>query len=224
MFYCCFLMQWHVFWINVTSISSHSPVSTPCWWYLWYCLFCYIRFNRESIGKSGILSYLHLLEEFNLSSRLEIFHLLRWNWRFLNPKILIEDPEYMFLVYWYILIPYHMRKRNSFLIQSILSLHCFISFWAILTISYLEQYKKLWPQRPWCLFFLHYSYCLEFHLMIKEVVDLFFIIINRNLSYLEYSAAVDNGHIYNTSQHQWLPSSMSDWADSSDPLTSFTSK
>ncbi len=91
----------------------------------------------------------------------------------------------------------------NYLHMYIKSFHYFISFWAILTISYLYEYKSLLAQGCWChLLVVQHIYYLGFYPLIKGVVELPFIscccdfVISLVQSCCTYQSYL---------QHQWLP-------------------
>ncbi len=79
---------------------------------------------------------------------------------------------------------FKIAHKFQFFIMYLLSFHYFISFWAHLTISDMEQYKRLWAQ-GFCASSLplHYIYFLGFYLVMKGVMDLPFVIVARILLY-----------------------------------------
>ncbi len=131
-----------------------------CWWSFWIlCILSKFVWKKEVLAtinssKIGMIFYLTLLQESNIYvpySKDLIFCIE-------IQDILIEDPEHIFLVPWSILI--HLsplspgrvqfisqtvkiahRIPNHLFIIHILSFHYFISFWAISTTSFLEQYN-----------------------------------------------------------------------------------
>ncbi len=93
----------------------------------------------------------------SLSSRLNRFNFICWNWRLvkiLDPKILMEDPEFRYLTYFDTLSHRKMQFIsqlvnsaneiwNHLFIIYVLSFHYFC-FWAVLSLSYI-----LSSTRPW---------------------------------------------------------------------------
>ncbi len=124
-----------------STISALSAIA--CWWSLWI-LFALFEFawNMEvsaiiNSAKIEMILRLLMLPESNQMvkerSRIVLypfctsqhrFLLMRYqilyrNWRFEDPRDLIEDLEHILHVPWSIFLvpfpPYHLRKRNSFL-------------------------------------------------------------------------------------------------------------